>query len=332
VQPHQRTSDNPTAQRQYSNILPAPIFPPIRSPRERYFNDSLTASSPYPLSYEHHQNKLFGEPSQGGRASKSPNNASPRDHDPRYSLPSHTIPDRPGISHSGAPPQERERNLDAPAESSTSPMDISRPMDVKPPDHNDTRPYSAEEDWESQSRMRRSFSSSQRKDRFNDVHQLHIQPESPSSLSLVTPQDERDHALVGKTKCSTSQEEEAARHTANIKDDPLEPQSPYSLAALNRYIQNQGPSTRPQTGISEVTDGNTGTYAHSCCFCSCSLLLPPMHTFLIQFKSLNIPALHSQPHPFTHTSTLLILNAYVPEVCSLPNTSVNMGRSIGHTY
>ncbi|KAF1973929.1 hypothetical protein BU23DRAFT_553908 [Bimuria novae-zelandiae CBS 107.79] len=99
------------------------------------------------------------------------------------------------------------------------------------------------------------------------------------SLSLVMPQDERDHALLGKgirhdrrstgaispnggprlrtlspalaekrvsSRASTGLSDSYSAAGAHESESP-EPESPYSLATINRYIKNQG----PQPGVSQ---------------------------------------------------------------------------------
>jgi hypothetical protein len=102
------------------------------------------------------------------------------------------------------------------------------------------------------------------------------------SLSLVMPQDDRDHALLGAGRpenrqlvelmsplgapartSSMAEERSISRPSTGISEPANvqavrttsgpgspQPESPYSLATINRYIQNQG----PQPG---VPDGNT---------------------------------------------------------------------------
>ncbi|KAJ4356752.1 uncharacterized protein N0V89_004788 [Didymosphaeria variabile] len=110
------------------------------------------------------------------------------------------------------------------------------------------------------------------------------------SLSLVMPQDDRDHALLGSSrpenrqrpeiisphggpplialspslaeKRSPSRPSTAVSDSANIQassakpasgPESPEPESPYSLATINRYIQNQGPQPGVQDLASDVS-------------------------------------------------------------------------------
>ncbi|KAL5455555.1 hypothetical protein PMIN06_004385 [Paraphaeosphaeria minitans] len=95
------------------------------------------------------------------------------------------------------------------------------------------------------------------------------------SLSLVTPQDDRDHALLGASRTETRQVvsphgvQSARRSTsrpstgvsepanalagkATSGPESPEPGSPYSLATINRYIQNQGPQPGAQDDTTEA--------------------------------------------------------------------------------
>ncbi|KAF2438423.1 hypothetical protein P171DRAFT_436911 [Karstenula rhodostoma CBS 690.94] len=123
------------------------------------------------------------------------------------------------------------------------------------------------------------------------VHVTHRTPEifyrsrsESRSLSLVTPQDDRDHALLGASRPENRQVVELASphgvpsitalspslaqrrsisrpstgvsESANVQagkatsgPESPEPESPYSLATINRYIQNQG----PQPGVQDDT-------------------------------------------------------------------------------
>ncbi|KAL1606259.1 hypothetical protein SLS60_003661 [Paraconiothyrium brasiliense] len=111
------------------------------------------------------------------------------------------------------------------------------------------------------------------------------------SLSLVMPQDDRDHALLGSSRPehrqrpelvsphggppltalspsvagrrSTSRPSTGVSEPANTqasapgkpssRPESPEPESPYSLATINRYIQNQGPQPGVQDPASDVS-------------------------------------------------------------------------------
>ncbi|KAK7192080.1 C2H2 finger domain-containing protein [Paraphaeosphaeria sporulosa] len=104
------------------------------------------------------------------------------------------------------------------------------------------------------------------------------------SLSLVTPQDDRDHALLGASRTETrqvvsprgvqsatalspslAQRRSTSRPSTGVSEpanapagkatsgpESPEPESPYSLATINRYIQNQGPQPGAQDDTTEA--------------------------------------------------------------------------------